>query len=43
MSYLAVGQTDKAQEQLQQARKLAANDEGLQEKVRAALKQAGVN
>jgi len=43
MSYIAIGQNTKAVEQLEKARTLASNDNSLQEKIRAGLKQAGVN
>ncbi len=42
-SYIAVGQNDKAAEQLNQALNLAANDNNLQDAVRAAMKRAGIH
>jgi hypothetical protein len=43
MSYLAIGRNERAREELERADKLAANNEDLRDKVRAALKQAGAN
>jgi tetratricopeptide (TPR) repeat protein len=42
MGYIATGQNEKAAEQLRKALELASDDRGLEEKIRMAMKKAGI-